>query len=164
MAFASVFATNGFAGVEREARRRDASRSIDALLVDETIEMPQQVQAFIGARRQLLPIAAIRLDTAAQAVLARHLGRGRVIAGISSGATLFCLERMAWDHGFRLAGRNQIPISALGPRASQADVAAFLAFAHPTGTAGLKAVRTYRPSRTDAMLHAWVMHEYRREA
>jgi hypothetical protein len=140
---------------------RRTSRSIDALLVDETVGMPRAIAAFADASRRTLPVVAIGLDATAQAGLTRLLRDSRVIAGISSGATLFCLERMAWDHGLRLAGRNQMRSSALGD-ASLDDVAAFLAGANPSGAAG-KLVREYRPSRADGVLHAWILRKYGRE-
>jgi hypothetical protein len=140
---------------------RRTSRSIDALLVDETVGMPRAIAAFADASRRTLPVVAIGLDATAQAGLTRLLRDSRVVAGISSGATLFCLERMAWDHGLRLAGRNQMRSSALGD-ASLDDVAAFLAGANPSGAAG-KLVREYRPSRADGVLHAWILRKSRRE-
>jgi hypothetical protein len=163
LAFASLFAIDAPAATGLSARSRRTSRSIDALLVDETIGMPRAVAAFADASRRTLPVVAIGLDATAQAGLTRLLRDSRVIAGISSGATLFCLERIAWDHGLRLAGRNQIRSSALGD-ASLDDVAALLAGAHPSGAVAAKLVREYRPSRADGVLHAWVMRKYRREA
>jgi hypothetical protein len=80
---------------------------------------------------------------------------------------LFCLERLAWDHGFRLRGRSQWCASESGEEAFRQDLAALLSGA---GAAPL-ASRAYRPSRADATLHAWVIHksasppvvQYRRE-
>ena len=54
-----------------------------------------------------MPVVEVRLDAAGQAGLMRVLDKSHGIVGISSGATLFCLERIAWDHGFRLTGRSQ---------------------------------------------------------
>ncbi len=45
------------------------ARSIDALLIDESIEMPRQMAAFIRASGWELPVVAIQLDAAAQAGL-----------------------------------------------------------------------------------------------
>jgi cysteine synthase len=159
-----MFGIDGYAAAGRGARSSRASRSLDALLVDETIGMPRAVAAFADASRRTLPVVSIGLDATAQATLTRLLRDSRVIAGISSGATLFCLERMAWDHGLRLAGRNQLRSSALAD-ASLDDVAAFLAGANPSGAVAgaAKLVREYRPSRADGTLHAWVLRKSRRE-
>ena len=125
------------------------------LLIDETIEMPRQMAAFIKASRQRLPVLGIQLDAAAHAGLMRVLNSSRAIVGISSGATLFCLERLAWDHGFRLRGRSQWCASEPGDEAFSQDLAAMLSGA----SAGPLASCAYRPSRADATLHAWVIHK-----
>jgi len=124
--------------------------------------MPRAVAAFADASRRTLPVVGIGFDATAQAALTRLLRENPVIAGISCGATLFCLERMAWDQGLRLAGRNQMRSSALGD-ASPNHVAAFLAGANPSGAVAAKLVREYRPSRADGTLHAWILRRSRRE-
>ena len=146
-------------GAYEAAARRGQTRSIDVLLIDETIEMPRQMAAFIEASRQRLPVLGIQLDAAAHAGLMRVLNSSRAIVGISSGATLFCLERIAWDHGFRLTGRSQRCAIDPGDDASRQDVAAFLSGAHPPATSPSLLGRAYRPSRADGMLHAWVMQK-----
>jgi hypothetical protein len=163
LALASLFSVDGSAASVLGARGRRTSRMIDALLVDQTIGMPRAVAAFADANRRTLPVVGIGFDATAQAALTRTLRDNHVIAGISSGATLFCLERMAWDEGLRLAGRNQIRSSALGD-ASLDDVAAFLTGANPAGAVAGKLVREYRPSRADGTLHAWILRRSRREA
>jgi hypothetical protein len=142
-------------GAYEAAARRGQTRSIDVLLIDETIEMPRQMAAFIEASRQRLPVLGIQLDAAAHAGLMRVLNSSRAIVGISSGATLFCLERLAWDHGFRLRGRSQWCASEPGDQAFGQDMAALLSGA----SAAPLATCAYRPSRADATLHAWVMHK-----
>jgi hypothetical protein len=162
VAFASLFVIDVSAAHGTGSRSRRASRSIDALLVDETIRMPSAVAAFADASRRLLRVVSIGLDATAQAGLTRLLREGRVIAGISSGATLFCLDRMAWDHGLRLTGRTEVRSNTLGD-ASSDDVAALLTGAHSSSASAAKFVREYRPSRADGVLHAWVMQKSRRE-
>jgi hypothetical protein len=163
-AFASLSAIDGFAAADLRVRRRTVSPSINALLVDETIEMPPQMATLIDWNRRTIRVVGIRFDASAQAGLARLLSESSVVAGISSGATLFCLERMAWDHGFRLAGRMQLHTSAMGDDASQADVAAFLGGALALRLNDPSVIRAYRPSRADGTLHTWIMQKSRREA
>jgi hypothetical protein len=115
--------------------------------------------AFIKATRRTLPVVEIQLDAAAQPGLRRLLDTSHAIVGLSSGATLFCLERIAWDHGFRLTGRSQRCAIDPGDDASRQDVAAFLSGAHPPATSPSLLGRAYRPSRADGMLHAWVMQK-----
>jgi len=136
-----------------------AARAIDALLIDEGIEMPREVAAFIEASRRTLPVAGIQLDAAAHARVKRTFDQSLVIVGISSGATLFCLERIGWDHGFRLTGRTQQCVRDAGEAACWLDVAAYLTGAQPAATSPALIVRAYRPSRADGTLHAWIMRK-----
>ena len=157
MAFTSLGCAAGFGVYAQTAQRRGDAQAIDALLVDESIEMPRDIAAFIAAGTWKVPIVGIQLDAAAYARLMRILDESRTVAGISSGATLFCLERIAWDHGFRLTGRTQQCASDPSQEARQ-DVAAFLGGAHPAASPSIL-TRAYRPSRADGMLHAWVMQK-----
>jgi hypothetical protein len=113
-------------------------RSIDALLVDQNVQMSRQADALIAKFGRSLPVLAIRLDAAGHSDLMRAFSTSRTIAGISSGATLFCLERLAWDHGYRLIHRTQYLLGPLNEMPAQecAD---------------------YRPSHVDGALHLWVM-------
>jgi hypothetical protein len=151
--------TASFGACGPTGRRRRQARPIDTLLIDQGIEMPRQVAAFIKASGRRLPVVAIQLDAAAQPGLRRVLDTSHAIVGISSGATLFCLERIAWDHGLRLTGRTQRCASNPGDDAWWQDVAAFLSAAHAPDASRSLLARAYRPSRTDGMLHAWVMQK-----
>jgi hypothetical protein len=159
LAFASVACAAGFGAYGQTAPRRREARSIDALLIDEGIQMPRQMVAFIKAGRRAIPVVGIQLDAAGQAGIMRVLNESQAIAGISSGATLFCLERIAWDHGFRLTERIQRFANDLGDDADPRDVAAFLSGAHPSAASSSPLARDYRPSRADGVLHAWTMQK-----
>jgi hypothetical protein len=159
LAVATAASAAGFGGYGPNWSRHRTADSIDALLIDETIAVPQRLAAFIKASKQTMPIVGIRLDAAAHAELMRVLDTSHVVIGISSGATLFCLERMAWDHGFRLTGRAERHIDRLGDDADRADVAAFLGAAHPAAAGPSALVRAYRPSRADRVLHSWIMRK-----
>lgn len=152
LAVASAACVNGIGAYAATAR----TRAIDAMLIDDTVAMPADLADAIRARRPDLPIVTIGLDAAGQAGLRQTLGEGGAIVGISSGATLFCLERMAWDHGFRLTARSQ---RAMRDTACTQDVAAFLAGASPAGAVARAHIRTYRPSRADSVLHVWALHK-----
>jgi hypothetical protein len=160
LALASLAFTAGFGAYGPTARPRREARSIDALLVDESIEMPRQMAALIKASSRALPVVGIRLDASAQAGLRLILDKSHAIVGISSGATLFCLERIAWDHGFRLTARcQQGCASDPGDDACRQDVAAYLSGVHPPAASPLLLARAYRPSRADGILHAWIMQK-----
>jgi hypothetical protein len=158
LAFASV-ACAGFGAYGPTARPRREARSIDALLIDESLEMPRQMAAFIDASTRALPIVGIQLDAAGEAALRRVLDKSHAIVGISSGATLFCLERIAWDHGFRLTRRSQHFASDPGDDAWRQDVAAYLSGTHTPAASPSALARAYRPSRADGILHASVMQK-----
>ena len=159
LALASTFCIADFRMLPPIVRRGRSVSSIDALLIDETVPLPRTLAAFVDAHRRTLPVIAIQLDAAGQAGLRRVLSTSHAIVGITSGATLFCLERIAWDQGMRLTARSQQCTTDPSEAACQQDAAAFLDGAHPAAaSAGLQA-RTYRPSRADALLHAWVMQK-----
>lgn len=125
--------------------------------------MPRQMAAFIKASSRTLPVVGIQLDAAAHAGLMRVLDKSQAIVGISSGATLFCVERIAWDHGFRLTERSQQCADDLTDDAFRRDVAAFLSRSHAPAASPSPLARAYRPSRADGTLHAWVMQKSARE-
>jgi hypothetical protein len=160
-AIAAVACTAGFGAYDPFARNRRETQSIDALCVDETIVMPSQLAAFIKAGSRTVHVIGIRLDAAAHAGLLRVLDQSQTIAGISSGATLFCLERIGWDHGFRLTGRSQRCAGDFGDDVCRLDVVEFLGGAgvHGYAASALPIARAYRPSRADGTLHAWVMQK-----
>jgi hypothetical protein len=160
LAFTAVACTAGFGAHDPTTHRRGEVRSIDALLIDETIEMPRQMSTFIKASRQTLPVFGIQLDAVSHAGLMRVLIKSQTIVGISSGASLFCLERIARDHGFRLTDRSQYCVADLGDDTCWQDATAFLSGAHPLAASPSSAVRAYRPSRGDGTLHAWAMQKY----
>jgi hypothetical protein len=132
---------------------------IDALLVDKSVPLPRQIAAYIDARRHMLPVVAIDLDATGYNDLMELLNKSGVIAGISSGAALFCLERLAWNHGFRLTGRSPQCLSTLNAQICQQDIAAFLLAAHSPDAPHSSETCLYRPSHTDDTLHAWVMRK-----
>ena len=159
LAFASVACATGVGVQGPTVRLRREARSIDALLVDQDIEMPRQMAAFIKASIRSLPVVAIQLDAAAHAGLRRILENSLAIVGISSGATLFCLERIGWDHGFRLTRRSQRCAGDAGADACREDVVAYLSGVHPPAASPSLLARAYRPSRTDGLLHVWIMQK-----
>jgi hypothetical protein len=154
LAFSSLACTAAVGAYSPSSRRRDAP-AIDALLIDETIAMPRDIAVMITANRWNFPIFGIQLDAATQARLKPVLHESRTVAGISSGATLFCVERIAWDHGFRLLARSE---RRGDPNQYAQDVAEFLRGTVATASTSALA-RTYRPSRADATLHTWVMQK-----
>jgi len=156
LALTAVASTAGFSAYARAAS--GAGGVIDALLIDETMDIPSPVAALIEARPRTVPVVGISLDAAAHERLMLVLGGSRTIAGISSGATLFCVERLGWDHGFRLTARREQRVDDPIGDAFRGDAAAFLAGS--SAAAGSPAlVRAYRPSRADGVLHAWVMQK-----
>ena len=159
LAFATLACSAAVGAYGPTARHRREARWIDALLIDKTIEMSRPMAAFIEANRRALRVVGIELDAPGQVGLMRVLDKSQAIVGVSSGATLFCLERIAWDHGFRLTARSERSAGDPGDDACRQDVAAYLAGAQPVAASSSPLVRAYRPSRADGMLHAWVMQK-----
>ena len=159
LAFTAMAWTAGFGAYGATARRSGEARPIDALLIDEGIETPRQMAALIETGGRALPVVGFDLGAAGQAPLMGVLDKSSAIAGISSGATLFCLERIAWDHGFRLTARGQWRAGDRGDQAGWRDVAAILSGAQLPAADPAPLVRDYRPSRADGLLHAWIMHK-----
>ncbi len=163
LAFAAMACSAAF-GTDTPSRRRPhEARPMAALFIDESIEMSRPMAAFIEAHRRAVPVIGIQLDALGQVALLRVLDKCQSIIGVSSGATLFCLERIAWDHGFRLTARSGQCVGEPGDDACRQELAAYLAEAKPHTASSTPLVRAYRPSRADGMLHAWVMQKSRHQ-
>jgi hypothetical protein len=141
------------------ARRSFGAHTSDILLLDSSIEPPEPLANFIKGRHSNATVFPLHLDAASHSGLMRVLKDNDRIIGVSSGATLFCLERLAWDHGYRMTGRTQACASALGGKSCQQDIAAFIGGAHSPSAAMSPFVQSYRPSRADGVLHAWSMQK-----
>lgn len=157
LAFTAVAGATGLGAYGKSASRH--AGVIDALLIDENMELPRPMAAWIEASPRAVPILGISLDAAGHARLMHVLDSSGAIAGISSGATLFCVERIGWDHGFRLTGRREQRASDPIGDACRLDVSAFLAGSSAAAASSSPLVRVYRPSRADGILHAWVMQK-----
>ena len=152
---ALVPARGSFAGVRTSY---PAPRTIEALLVDSTVAVPSQLAAFVKLTRPDVPIRTLDLDAASHAGLARLLSECSAVAGLSSGAGLFCLEQIAWDHGFRVTARTEQNMDDAGKEACRQDIAAFLAGVRLDENRHARA-RVVRPSRVDGFLHVWVIEK-----
>ncbi|WP_408591004.1 hypothetical protein [Novosphingobium sp.] len=130
-------------------------RTISALLIDRTVRQPRELSALIEVSRRSMPVVDLTLDAVAHNTLQQCLRDNEALVGISSGATLFCLERLAWDHGHRLTVRaeaNGTDCSSLRRAA-----AAFLSGARPAAAPGLSPPGAYAPSRADGVVHVWII-------
>ena len=159
LALATLAGSAALGDDDATALGRREARAIDALLVDETIVMPGTLATYARRSARSLPVIGIQLDAVGYAGILRLLDRSQALVGISSGATLFCLERIAWDRGFRLTARTERHAGDAGANALRQDLAAYLGRQVPAGASALRLARTYRPSRVDAMLHAWVLRK-----
>jgi hypothetical protein len=158
-ALTAVACAAGFPAYGGTVRHRREPRSIDALLVDETVAMPRHVAEFIRASGRTMPVVGIQLDAAGHVRLMRVLDTSRIVIGLSSGATLFCLERLGWDRGYRLTERNQWCAGEPDDAAALFEIAAFPGGTPSSGPSAALLVHDYRPSRADRALHAWVMRK-----
>jgi hypothetical protein len=161
VACALVACASSFGANAAIASQRRPPRSIDALLIDDDIALPRPMAAFVETNRRNLPVVAIQLDARGQAVLTRILDASRTLVGLSSGATLFCVERIAWDHGYRMVARRQR--CAAGPDADACcqDMSAYVSGAQAFAASADISAGDYRPSRADGTLHSWLMQKSR---
>ena len=142
LAAISIAATSG-------AAHAGTARPFDVLFVDAGIALPAQLTAFVSEQRKSVPVIDIRLDAAGYAGIKSVLDRNGVALGFSTGATLFCLERIAWDHGFRLTGHSRHDLGqGRDDPSARRELAAFLGGALPP-------VRGSQPSGSDGGVHLW---------
>lgn len=106
-----------------------------ALVLDVRLGIPATWVDLQRSRKPELPSLAISPDSFASIELKPILSGARMIAGISSGATWSCLERIAREFGYRMTRRSEHEFAAAIAPAGHAD----------------------RPSMTDDILHAWIM-------
>ena len=156
---ASLAYAGSSAASARAADNRAAIRPIDAMLIDDGLDLPRPLADFVTARARTLPVVTIRLDAAGHSALNRVLNESHVIVGITAGATLFCVERIAWEHGYRLTARTQRGHADFNAANGRRVVAAFLNDAHPFTASPALPAAAYRPSLNDGMLHAWAMRK-----
>lgn len=153
---ASAACVTGLGACAPSSARRSILGSIDALLVDSDVNVTGPLAALIAASRQKYPALGVKLDARNHTRLNRLMSSSQTLAGLSSGATLFCMEHMARDHGFRLTARCQ---QGASEDTCLSDVADLLRGIMPASTGMTEALQTYRPSRADNTLHAWVMQK-----
>ena len=152
----SAACASGFSAYAAPLRDREFGRSPDVLLLDGTIELPRDLGGCIQIARPMPQVVEVRLDAAEQTELLRIFNKSSAIAGISSGATLFVLERIAWDHGYRLASRSQCDVRDGSWRQ---DFVAATCGLHRFSPNPVSTTRNYRPSRADGLVHIWAMHK-----
>jgi hypothetical protein len=164
----AIVSVSGAIGLNSPSRRRVVKDQtglpeLGALMLDERLGVSKTLVAHLRNRNPGLPFLTIRLDSPALTKLKQVFERSQMVAGISCGATLFCLERIAWDHGYRIARRSEHEFNAKVARTSENNATvlaladAIIANRPESSTAISLAGRTYRPSGRDHTLHAWVM-------
>lgn len=166
LALATFSGAIGLNSIRRMGAVKDQSGlpTLDAIMLDEGLGVSTALVDLLHNRQPEPPLLTIRLDSFASIELKHIFNSAQVIAGISSGATLFCLERIAWDYGYRITRRSEHQFNARTPNALEND-ATVLALAdkimsnRPESFAAAlaPASRAYRPSSVDDTLHAWIM-------
>ena len=128
----------------------------DAIVLDEALDISAPLAELLGRRKPALPLLSLRLDSFASIQLRQLFAGGWTIAGLSSGATLFCLERIAWDHGYRLSRHSERASTFNADMPALAD--AIMGSEPDRFAATISRVsHAYRPSMTDGAVHAWMM-------
>jgi hypothetical protein len=140
------------------------SPKVGAMVLDESLSVSSTVIDVLHRHQHDLSLLTIGLDAPGSIELKRLFNEGQMIAGLSSGATLFCLERIAWDYGYRVTRRSEHDFNtnvahALANDATVLALADKIISNQPESFAAALALtsRAYRPSMTDDTLHTWIM-------
>lgn len=154
LATAAVLGCAGIsaAGVAPIGRRVPSQGEVRALMVGEGIVLPDDLRVDPTAARRQIPIIPVGLAHSGYYELKRVLDRYGAVAGLSSGGSLFCIERIAWGHGMRLTRLHSYQASAEDRARHARAVSRLLSPAEPASR-----VPSYRPSQTDGLVHAWIM-------
>jgi hypothetical protein len=137
-----------------------APLAVQALLVGESIVLPEGLCLVPPGARRPLPVIPVGLAHANYGELKRILSHYDMVAGLSSGATLFCIERIAWDHGLRLTRLQSREASS--DDISRNAQAVWQVLAPVESSVGSNTrFAAYRPSRNDGLVHAWIMQKSR---
>jgi hypothetical protein len=166
LAFASISGAIGLNSTYRVSAVKDqvVLPKVGTLVLDEGLGVSTSLVDVLHHRTPDLSFLTLGLDAVTSIELKHLFNSAQVIAGISSGATLFCLERIAWDYGYRVTRRsehvfnanaanvleNDATVLALADKIIDNKPESFAAAIAPTN-------RAYRPSRSDDTLHAWIM-------
>jgi hypothetical protein len=164
LAFASISGAIGLNSTYRVSAVKDqvVLPKVGTLVLDEGLGVSTSLVDVLHHRTPDLSFLTLGLDAVTSIELKHLFNSAQTIAGLSSGATLFCLERIAWDYGYRITRRSEHAFSANAANENDATVLALAnkiitnkpeAFA----TAIAPTNRAYRPSRADDTLHAWIM-------
>jgi len=153
-----------FASTASEVSDQNDLMKVRALILDEGISVSTKLVASLRTRTPNLELLTSGLDSFTSIELKRIFNSGVTIAGISSGATLFCLERIAWDYGYRITRRSEHEfnvgiVDAHGMDSMILALANSIMSNKPEFLAAASATsnRAYRPSRSDDTLHAWIV-------
>jgi hypothetical protein len=166
LAFASVSAAIGLnsAGSVRAVKDQTGLPVVGAMVLDGRLGISAMLADLLHNRKPDLPFLTIGLDSFTSIELKPIFNSALMIAGISSGATLFCLERIAWDYRYRITRRSEHEFKATAANATDNDATvvaladAIISNKPETFAAAIApASRAYRPSMTDDTLHAWIM-------
>ncbi|NMN04590.1 MULTISPECIES: hypothetical protein [unclassified Novosphingobium] len=149
-----ALALAGGAGLGAGAQARVAWRPIDAVVIDGRAPLPRELSGRLAAA----PASVLQFtpDVTGYAAMARMFADSQAVSGVTSGATLFCLEQIAADHGFRLTGHACH--AADDPACSRALGTALGAIA-PAAPAMQAGRATYNRSCEAGRLHVWTMHK-----
>jgi hypothetical protein len=157
----SVMGLNSAFGAEA-VNNPTALPKVSALVLDEGLGVSTPLLDVLHRHKRDLSFLTLGLDAFASTALKPLFSSGQMIAGLSAGATLFCLERIAWDYGYRITRRSEHEFKASAGNENDALVLALASSImnnqpEPFAAAIAPNNRAYRPSRSDDTLHSWIM-------
>ena len=131
---------------------------ISALLTDYEVDESSRCAQDLRTQLQGITILPATLDAKFYGELNMLFRSHRSIGGITTGAALFCLERIAWDHGLRLAWRRSFTLAATGHDALPFPMLARSFTGDSRALTPSNPIRGYRNSRSDRLIHAWILN------
>lgn len=136
---------------------------VDALLVSESIVLPAGLRLTATGSGRTLPVIPVGLTHAQYGDLRRVLARYDAVAGLSSGAELFCIERIGWNYGMRLMQLHSREASS-GDPLGNARAAMQLLGRVESQVGPIARPANYRPSQADGLVHAWILQKPRSDS
>ena len=133
------------------------SPPISAFLMDDEVEASARFAKVLRVKLQGVTVLPATLDSKFYSELNVLLSSHRLIGGITTGAALFCLERIAWNRGLRLVWRRNFLHEATGHSTIPFAVLTRSFSGDSQALTPSNPIRSYRPSRSDQLVHAWIL-------
>jgi hypothetical protein len=134
-----------------------SSAPISAFLMDDEVEESARFAKALRTKLQRIIVLPATLDSKFYSELNVLFSSRHLIGGITTGAALFCLERIAWNRGLRLVWRRNFSREATGQGTIPFAMLARSLSGDSRALTPSNPIRSYRPSRSEQLVHAWIL-------